>query len=116
MGYIKDWLSERLNEHPVFEDLFRDVERDPQYFRLLFERDDETIQRFDSPDVKRVKMEIADQRKRGETLKKDIEKVQKKMETIQKLGREKDEKMDDLRLLLASRVKTMGAFYPPSDE
>ena len=116
MGYIKDWLAERLNEKPVFQDLYRDVERDPQYFRLLFERDDETIQRFDSPEVKRVKMEIADQRKRGETLKKDIEKMQKKLATVQKLGREKEEKMDDLRLLLESRVKTIGGLYPSGEE
>jgi hypothetical protein len=105
MGYIKEWLLEKGNEHPEFLDLFRDLDSYPAYFRSTFDQEEEQIQKFDTPELKKIKFELQEQTKKFKNLKKEIEKLNDSLSQVKAITSETDEKMAELALLVGSKVQ-----------
>jgi hypothetical protein len=81
------------------------------YYKSLFDQDDEFIQKYDSPEVKRVKYEIQEQSRRAETLKRDFEKAQEQIIQIQKIQNDTEERMTELALLVEAKVKNIKSSF-----
>lgn len=81
----------------------------------MFDQEDDAIQKYDSPEVKRVKSEIQEQSRRAETYKSEIEKAREQILQIQKIQNDTEERMNELALLVETRVKSIkGSFMTKS--
>ena len=73
IGFIKDWLLHNGSIWPEFLDLYHDVEENSLYYKsLITTNEDFMIEKYDSPEVKRIKTEISEQLKKSENFKREM--------------------------------------------
>lgn len=106
IGFVKDWL---LNEGSTWGELlalYQDIERNPRFFKeLLSTEEDFVIEKYDSPEVKKAKTEIADQARKSESFKRELDKVKDNIARFHSLIKVQDDKINQLQLLVQQKVK-----------
>lgn len=106
IGFIKDWLLYHGSKWSVFLDLYQDIDRNPKMYKeLLSSEDDYTIEKYDSPEVKKVKTDISDQTRKSDSFKRELEKVKDNISRFQSLIIVQDAKIQELQLLVQKKVK-----------
>lgn len=106
IGFIKDWLLTHGSRWTELLDLYQDIDRNPKIYKELLSSDqDYIVEKYDSPEVRKAKTEIADQSRKSESHKREIEKLKDNITRFKSLISAQDEKMEELQLLVQRKVK-----------
>ena len=101
--FVKEWISEKTQLHHEFRDLLVDMEAQPAYYKsLLSQEEDSVVQSYDPPEVKRTKHDMAEQKKKQDSMKRDIEKLSKHLTSLQEELKVTDKKLGEVQLLLSA--------------
>jgi hypothetical protein len=106
IGFIKDWLLAHGSAWGELLDLYQDIDRNPSVYKeLLSSEEDYVIDKYDSPEVRKAKTDIADQTRKSESYKREIDKVKDNIAKFISLISTQDEKMEELELLIRKKIK-----------
>jgi hypothetical protein len=106
IGFIKDWLLAHGSSRGELLDLYQDIDRNPSVYKeLLASDEDYVIGKYDSPEVRKAKTDIADQTRKSESYKREIERVKENIAKFMSLISTQDEKMQELQLLVQKKIK-----------
>ena len=106
IGFLKDWLLNKLPAWPELQDLYQEIEKNQLKFKeLLASEDDYVIQKYDSPEIKKTKTDISDQFRKSENFKREIEKTKANISRFKDMVVNQDEKMEELLLLLSIKKR-----------
>jgi hypothetical protein len=101
IGFIKDWLLAHGSSLSEFLDLYHDIDQNPGVYKELLSSDEDyIIEKYDSPEVRKAKTDIADQTRKSESHKREIEKIKSNITRFMSLISTQDEKLEEIQLLI----------------
>ncbi|RKO90739.1 hypothetical protein BDK51DRAFT_28174, partial [Blyttiomyces helicus] len=107
-GFIEDWLLKKAHRFPVFQQLVDDIKANPTYYKTFFDISEEEPSFADSPEMKKIKGEMDENKRQAKLLEKELSNTSEKRAFIQHELEAISEKVQGIKILLEGMRRRAG--------